>query len=67
MIFSPVADPAGPWGLCIAQVPDLAAARRSPTATRPCEVVSGTTKSSSCSPRCSLTISRAIQARNPLP
>lgn len=27
MIFSPVADPAGPGGLCIVQVPDLAAAQ----------------------------------------
>lgn len=26
LIFSPVADPAGPWGLCIAQAPDRDAA-----------------------------------------
>ena len=27
LIFSPVADPTGPWGLCIAQAPDAAAAQ----------------------------------------
>lgn len=27
LIFSPVADPAGPWGLCIAQATDAEAAR----------------------------------------
>lgn len=27
LIFSPVADPAGPWGLCIVQAPDLATAQ----------------------------------------